>query len=136
MNTRHDTATACNTVGSSISNIYGHNAGSNGQDITHSWSFFLSFTHFQILRTTKCFATSCTLVGFGISMHNKMHAQCAPCGQLQRAHWTLVGGLPMRVTVNLQPVLSLETESSKTHAQLPIQSFSRNCPLIKMVKWH
>jgi hypothetical protein len=63
---------------------------------------------FQVLRTTKRFATSCTLVGFGISMHNKMHAQCAPCGQLQRAHWTLVGGLPMRVTVNLQPVFCLE----------------------------
>lgn len=66
-------------------------------------------------------------------MHNKMHAQCAPCGQLQRAHWTLVGGLPMCVTVNLQPVLCLETESSKRHAQLPICSFSRNCPLMKMV---
>jgi len=98
--------------------------------------FFLSFTHFQVLRTTKRFATSCTLVGFGISMHNKMHAQCAPCGQLQRAHWTLVGGLPMRVTVNLQPVFCLEAEPSKTHAQLPIHSFSRNCPLMKMVKCH
>ena len=93
-------------------------------------NFFISFTHFQILCTTKRFATSCTLVGFGISMHNKMHAQCAPCGQLQRAHGTLVGGLPMCVTVNLQPVLRLETESSKMHAQLPIHSFSRNCPLM------
>lgn len=98
--------------------------------------FFLSFTHFQVLCTTKRFATSCTLVGFGISMHNKMHAQRAPCGQLQRAHRTLVGGLPMRVTVNLQPVLCLEAERSKTHAQLPIHSFSRNYQLMKMVKCH
>jgi hypothetical protein len=69
----------------------------------------LSFTHFKVFCTPKRFAASCTLVGFGISMYYKVHAQCASCGQLQGAHWTLVGSLPMCVTMNLQSVLCLET---------------------------
>jgi hypothetical protein len=137
MNTRHDTAIACNSVGSSISNIYGHKAGSNGQDITHSWSFFFKF---HSLSSPSHDETLCHKLHIGrLWYHDAQQDACATCALWRAAEGTLDTGRGSPDACHCESsagTLSWSWTIKDMCSVANTQLLTRNCPLMKMVKCH